>query len=1042
MVFLALTVLGSFAYLRLQVDLFPELDFPSISVLTTYPGVGPEEMETLVTRPVESAVARVNAIERVESTSSEGRSRVSLRFEWGYDLEAATNDVRASLERIRPLLPDDVDPPIVFKFDLTNFPVLILALDGSLDEGRLRKFADETVIPRLERVSGVASVELQGAREREIRIELSLTSLAAYGLSPDDVLRAIRDANLAVPGGLVGDGSRNILVRAIGEYSQILELANTVVAVRNEVPIRVSQVASVADAYEDYINIVRIDGNRGVQLRIIKGSDANTIEVADALYREIESFNRDYQNSAKLSIVVDSSVFIRRSIADVNQSMLLGAALAVLVLLVFLRSIRSTLVIVVAIPISIIATLWAMEMLGLTLNLITFGGLALGVGMLVDGAIVVLENIFRHRTAGASPKVAAIRGGTEVGTAVVASTLTTLAVFAPVLFLGGFASVFFGQMALVVSAALLCSLLVALTLVPVLSSVFLRGQMTAGSTRGVSGLVGRFLDAVDGAYAAVVRWALRFPWLVVVVAATSLWWVWTLRDGIGRELLPESDESEVRVNVQFPAGTRIETTEEVLKKLEQLIDTNVPEKIGMLTNIGPGGGRSTAGEESASIRVNLSPVGDRTRTSAEVARDLTPKLTAAAPGARISARAGTGLWIFNVIRGGDDRVSVEVRGFDVETGDQLAEQVVKAIEDVPGLVDARSSRLSGGQEARLVIDRERCADLGLTPRQVAEFISTLTQGSRAGLFREKGDEYAIRVILNEEARESMEWVLSSPMKLANGVFVPLRQLVHIEMGKTPQGIDRLNQERLVVVGAGTDGTRELSEVVSDVQEQVQKLVPPEGFSLLVAGESAEQEKTFADLTLGIILALLLVYMVMAAQFESFVQPLVILCSVPFAAIGVILTLLWTDTTLNINSFMGMIVLVGVVVNNAIVLIDYTNLLRRGEQSAEPADGAEGESSGLPLREAVIEAARRRLRPILMTTGTTVLALLPVAIGVGAGGDGQAPLARVVVGGMLSSTLVTLVLVPVLYTAVEKALGWLKTKTASPMAAAVPDNADM
>lgn len=335
MVFLALTVLGVFAYLRLQVDLFPELDFPSISVLTTYPGVGPEEMETLVTRPVESAVARVNAIERVESTSSEGRSRVSLRFEWGYDLEAATNDVRASLERIRPMLPDDVDPPIVFKFDLTNFPVLILALDGSLDEGRLRKFADETVIPRLERVGGVASVELQGAREREIRIELDLSALAAYALSPDDVLRAIRDANLAVPGGLVGDGTRNILVRAIGEYSKVFELANTVVAIRNNVPIRVSQVASVADSYEDYINIVRIDGNRGVQLRIIKGSDANTIEVADALYREIEIFNNDYRNTAKLSVVVDSSVFIRRSIADVNQSMLLGAALAVIVLLFF-----------------------------------------------------------------------------------------------------------------------------------------------------------------------------------------------------------------------------------------------------------------------------------------------------------------------------------------------------------------------------------------------------------------------------------------------------------------------------------------------------------------------------------------------------------------------------------------------------------------------------------------------------------------------------------------------------------------------------------
>lgn len=1006
MVFLALTTLGAFSFDRLRVDLFPELDFPSISVITSYPGVGPEEMETLITRPVEEAIARVEGIEQIESFSSEGRSRVALRFDWGRELETALNDVRAAVERVQATLPDDANAPVVYKFDLTNLPVVNLALRADLDEASLRRFADDVVKPRLERVPGIASVDIRGARNRQIRVEIDAARLAGLGISTSQVTQALRNENLTVPAGLVEDGDSNVLVRAMSEFNDIDDVRNALVGVRGGEAIRVRDIATVQDDFEEFVNIVRINGVPGVEITVGKSPDANTIEVADDIYEAIESFNADYAGRAALELVVDSSIFIRRSVAGVQQSMIFGGILAIVVLLFFLRNFRSTLVIGISIPISVISTFLLMDQMGLTLNLISFGGLALGTGMLVDNAIVILENIYRRRQAGDDAFEAAIRGAREVAGAIVASTMTTVAVFAPVLFLGGFTGVFFSQMALVVTCSLAISLFSALTLIPVLSSILLRGE---GQLSSPSVL----LDAMDTAYSRTVGWALRYGVVVVGLALALLGAAAWQADRIGTELLPEADESELRISAEYPAGTRIEITQAAVMRIEQLVQDHVPEVRAVLSTVGTPGFWSTSGEESATMRVVLVPVEQRTRSSEEIAAALRPILIRELPGLRVFARPGGGLWIFNRIRGGDDRVRVEVMGHDLATADALAAQVATLMAEVDGVSDTRVSRRAGGRELQLFVDRDRAADYGLSTRQVAETLSLLVQGQRAGVFRENGREADITVRLSERNLQSIDRVLESPIVLPNGSAVPLGDLVDVRDGTTPQAIERLNQNRIVVVSGGNDGGRDLGSINAELNQRLRDLPVPEGFTVRTAGEGAEQQNSFAGLSLGIILALLLVYMVMAGQFESFVQPAIILVSVPFASVGVITALIATGTTLNLNSFMGVLVLVGVVVNNAIVLVDYINLLRFEQ--------------GYALTEAVVEAARRRLRPILMTTSTTVLALLPVAWGSGTGGDAQAPLARVVVGGMLSSTLITLLVVPILYTWIARAQAWIAAR---------------
>jgi HAE1 family hydrophobic/amphiphilic exporter-1 len=999
MVFVAVVILGAVSLRRLAIDLLPEIDFPAISVFTTYEGVGPEEMETLITRPIEESVSTVQGLDRIESFSAEGRSRVQLRFAWGTSLDTALNDVRAAVERIRAELPEEAETPVVFKFDLSSFPIMMLTLSGKLDSWRLRHLAEEKIKYRLERVEGVAAVNVRGGDLREIHVDLDADRLAALGITAGEVAAALRRDNVNLPAGDVRSRGREVIVRTLGEYKNLSQMGAVVVATRSGSPVRVRDLGQVRDSHQDPVNEVFVDGKPAIRLSISKLPGANTVEVAARVHREVARIKSEMPK-IQLRSRFDTSDYIQQSISNVQQGVLYGAGLAVFVLLFFLRSVRATAIVATAIPIASVGTFALMYLSGFTLNMISFGGLALGIGLLVDNAIVIQENIQRHREGGAAPRDAAVRGAGEVANAIVASTMTTLCIFLPVIFVGGFARIFFGQMAYVVSFALLCALAVALTLVPVLSSRTRKRKREEGR---LARTVGRALESMERGYSALLRRALRRRKTVYIVANLLFFGSLALFPLVGTELMPMGDQGEVQIEAELPVGTPLERTAKSMHDAEKIIRRNAPESEVVMSVAGPPGFWSDAGSNAASLRVGLVKLGRRERSSEEVAGALRAPLSRI-PDFKPRVRAGEGLWIFRLLRGGGERLAVEIRGFDLETGTRLAQRVAGVMKQAPGVVDVDIDRKEGNQEAAIHIDADKASNLGLTVGGIASTVSTYVLGSAATYFRDLGDEFRILVQLQEKDRYTVDQLAGLPIITPKGDRIALADVATIERRQGPLVVRRLNQERIVTVSAGYAG-KDLGSVVKTLGERLAQIVRPEGFTIDFGGEFAEQRKTFGELLIGLLLALALVYMVMASLFESFLHPLVMLLSIPFAVIGVLVALLSTGTTLNVNSFLGMIVLTGIVVNNAIVLVDYINLLRR-----------EGE---LELEQAVVEAGRRRLRPILMTTLTTVLALMPVAIGMGEGGELQAPLARVVVGGLLTSALITLVFVPTLYVTLER-----------------------
>jgi HAE1 family hydrophobic/amphiphilic exporter-1 len=1025
MFFLGVTLLGAVSFTRLKVDLLPEIDFPSISVATGYEGAGPEEIETLITRPIERAVSTIEGVDWIGGFSTEGRSRVALRFTWGTDLDTALNDVRANIERVKATLPEEVEPPTIYKFDVNSFPILFLGVSGKLDEPTLRQIAELQLGPRLEQLPGVASVEVRGGLKRQIQILLDTERLRALGLSNQEVVAALRAQNKNVPAGIVDVYDRRLLVRTVGEATQADALRDVVVAIRQDGsgqhrPILLGDVAQVRDTFEEQTNIVRVNGNPGIRLSILKQSGSNTVEVAQTVKAEINKINRDYQGKLELNILTDNSTYIENAISSVQSSVLYGAGLAVLVLLLFLKRLRPTLVVAVGMPISVIGIFTLMYYFNITLNLISFGGVALGIGMLVDNSIVVLENIFFKLEEGLSPREAAIAGTDEVSGAVVASTLTTLVVFVPVIFLTGFASIFFGQMAFVVSFALICSLAVSLTLLPVMSSRFLRASSQDKPSAIADGLERGFRRAEE-AFGKIVDWSLRHPVLILGTALVVLVSSFGLTRFIGSELLPEGDESEVRVELEMPTGTRLEVTEASIRKLEQVVADQVPELLAIQTTVGSPGFWSASGQEAGDLLVKLVRPNERTRSSEQIAQALRPHVQGLVPGGEVRVRAGGGLFILRELRGGGERLSVQVRGYELDEADRLVGQVKALMSKTPGISNVQVSRKSGAEEIQIVPDRAKLAALGLRADAVAVQLQTYLQGTRASVFRSDGDEYDVLVRLSDADRATVERVLAAPVALPGGGTIPVSEVVRQQATRGPLTIERENQSRVVTLSAVLSGERDLGSIAAELREGLKKIDHPDSFTLLIKGEYEEQGKTFRSMLIGIALAVLLVYMVMAAQFESYLQPLYIMLSLPFAIVGVLGALALTKTTFNLQSFMGCIVLAGIVVNNAIVLIDYVNLLRR--------------EKGMMVKQAVSLAARRRLRPILMTSATTILALIPVAIGGAEGGETQAPLARVVLGGLMVSGSISLVVIPVIYNLIEGRRERRASATASDGAAA-------
>jgi HAE1 family hydrophobic/amphiphilic exporter-1 len=1014
-VFLVIVTLGVVSFSRLSIDLMPEITFPSISVVTDYGDVGPEEIEESVTRPIEEALAAVQGAQEITSTSTEGSSRVRVAFNWGTDLDAAANDIRDRIDRVMGRLPEDISRPMIRKFDLSSFPVLFLGVASDLSPLELRHIVEDQVKYRLERVPGVAAVDVRGGLSREIHVDLRAAQLKALGISTDALLAALRSENQNIPAGLYDEGDLEVLVRTQGEYHSLDELRNTVIATRNGVPIRLQDVADVEDSWEEVRQFVRMDGKPGVRLSINKQSGANTVRVAEGVRAEVERVNRDIPQIRMIPLL-DTSTYIKQSINNLGRAAIAGGMLAVLILFLFLRNLSSTVIISTAIPISVCATFGLMYFGGFTLNIITFGGLALGIGMLVDSAIVVLENIYRYRESGNGRVQSALDGTSEVWSAIVASTLTTLVVFFPVVFIRGLSGIMFQQMAYVMSFALLCALIVALTLIPVLASRFLK--VRSSDNPGRNGHLHRVyswsedtFSRLETRYSRVLVWALGHRRTVLLGVAGIFMLSLVLIRFIGVELMPAADEGEVRVSLEMGVGTRLDVVDQTTRTVEEIVQSEVPEATTVLSRVGGGGWRASGGH-TAEVSVDLVPRSQRRRSSEQIANDLRRTLSGL-PGATIRTSAGRGLFVLRMGASSGNAVNVEIRGYDLETAQRLSQQVDAAVRTVPGITDTRISREEGSPEKIVRIDRQRAADLGLDVGRIGEALQTAIGGSQASFYRESGKQYRILVRLSEEDRRSLTDILDLTVVNNRGEPVALRNVVSIMDDEGPVSIERKDQERIITVDANFT-RRDMGSIIRDIRSRLRAIPVPKDFAVLFGGDYEEQQEAFRELLLGLILAVFLVYMVMAGQFESFRDPLVVLFAIPVGVVGVVVTMILTGTIFSMQAFIGCIILTGIVVNNAILLVDYTNRLRRHH--------------GLALFEAIKTSGSRRLRPILMTTLTTSLGLLPLSLGLGEGGEAQAPLARVVIGGLLGSMLITLVLIPVVYSVFEERVASRRNRT--------------
>ncbi len=998
-------LLGGIAFVKLPVDLMPEMVYPTISVRAQYPGVAPEEMENLVARPLEEAFSSAPSVERITSNSTEGTTNVRVEFTYGTNLDEAANELRIRLDRRRSSLPQDMEPPVLYKYDVSQFPIMFLTVAATdMDPKQLRHFVEKQIQYRLERVPGVAQFTVRGGLRREIHVDLDLKKLRSLDLSMAQVVNIVRQENINRPIGPVQEGRFEVLLRTQGEFQNLDQIRSLVVTTRRGVPVYLRDIANVEDSHEEVRQLVSVDAAPAVRLFVYKQSGANTVTVSDAVWEEVASIQNDYPN-VHISSTGDSAEFIRSAIRNVQSAAVQGSLLAVLILLFFLRSFSSTMIIGIAIPISVISTFALMHFYGFTLNTVSFGGLALGVGMLVDNAIVVLENIFRHREKGRAPEEAAIIGSKQVGLAITASTLTTIAVFVPVVFIRGMSAVTFQQLAYVVSFSLFCSLVVALTLVPVLCSRFLRVNTAASLRPGLWGRVHRWVgdsqERMVDRYGDLIGWAIDHRRTVVLTAGALFVGSLLMAPLVGVELMPEPDEGEIRVDVELEPGTRVEITDALMQRLAQIARDKVPETQHVMVESGGGSFSRGSSQHIGEMRIRLVPQKQRTRKAREIAGKLRPQLTIQ-PGMIVRTRVSSGMFTRGTrsgTSGSGDRLTVEIRGHDLSVLQDLAQKVSKAMASVPGVPEVQVSRQPGMPEMLLTVDRIKASTMGLNVSDIAEAMETAIGGRRTSMYRQQGDEYNILVRLQERDRLKLAQVGQIPLSTPLGRTVPAESVVHMRRQEGPVSIDRADQERIIVV-SGTLGDRDLGGVIRDLDAQLGQIPRPAGYEFRYGGEYEEQQQTFRDLTFAAILALILVYMVMASQFESLLDPFIILFTIPLAGIGVVGILVLTNTTFNMQAFLGVIILVGIVVNNAIILIDYMNQLRREHNYA--------------LREAVVAGGARRLRPILMTTTTTVLGLIPMALGIGEGAELQAPLARTIIGGLTTSTLITLVLIPVVY----------------------------
>jgi len=1028
-------VLGAVSVSRLSVDLFPELTIPVVRVATFYAGAGPADIEKSITQPIERAVAASPGVDRVESTSKQGFSTVAVWFNYGTNLDNAQFEVSQRVAQIVNTLPPGIQQPFIIKFDVTNIPVVNVNIaSDELDEKQIYDLAYNVIEPQLERLPGVASATVGGGKTREIGVNVDRDQLRARGLGILDVVGAVKSSNLLLPSGELRAGNTaynvftNTQVSSAHQLDDVVVRQGVAVQGQSTAPVRVGDVARVEDGTATQQNIVRVNGKRGVYMRVLKQPGSNTIAVVDAVRAALPKL-RGVPANVRIDISFDQSAYIRSAVKSLEHEALQGGLLAITVILIFLVSVRATAIVSIAIPLSIVATFILLYFSGQSLNVFTLGGLALGVGRLVDDSIVELENIHRHLATEPNRRSAVLRAAQEVAMPILVSTITTVIVFLPVLFLTGVARNLFLPLALTISFSLIVSFFVSRTVTPILCLHVLRAVPHGEVLAGLPGAITRALDRLDDAYARALAWALRHRAVVIVLILAFFGGTLQLKKLIGTEFFPKTDESQFTVNFFAPIGTRIERTEEVAMQIEAAIQKTLGANATptqkdalyttMLADVGLPLGRvatysNNSGPHAGNIGVSLLPHAVRGMSDVQAAEKVRGALREAIPGSRINIFTG-GIVKRILNFGAAAPIDIEILGYDLDAGTRYAKSLVpklRALSDAQGrplVTDLQVSREENYPELDVEVDRQKAGVLGVSEQDVAQTVLASIAGSTQFapipfIDAKTGNQYSVNVRLEEAQRAHVSDLSDIFVRANTGALVPVATVAQVKRSSGPVTIGRKYLQRIVDVTANVAPSSDLGTASAEVERVLAESPPPDGFTAQLGGQTAAQKQAFAGLMFAIVMALALVYMVLASQFKSLLDPLVIMCSVPLGVSGVYILLYATGTTLSVNSAMGIIMMVGIVVSNGVLLVDFANVLR---------------ARGSELVDATIHAAKTRLRPILMTTIATIVGLVPMAMGIGEGSETNMPLARAVIGGLTVSTVFTLFLIPCLYTLLDR-----------------------
>ncbi|OWZ83001.1 efflux RND transporter permease subunit [Natranaerobius trueperi] len=1008
MIITAVLLIGFISVSETPIDLYPDIDLPALMIRTEYEGAGPEKVENMVTNHLEEALATVEGIDTIMSTSRPGESEIIARFDWGTDMDFASLEAREMVDMVMEQLPDDVGNPVVMQLDPDMLPVVQAGIYGDLNDQEMTEMAEDMIQSQIEGIEGVALVDVSGGVEREIQIKVDPYKLSSYGISIEDLGELIYASNVDMSGGDVLDGGREYLIEVEGELDSVEELEDLIIGEDGKTPVRLGEVAEVNDVLEQQEPITRLNEESTVSLGVRKESEANTVQVANEVKEEFDQLEEELPGNIKFDIAMDQSEFIERSISNLINMGLSGAVIAMFMLWLFLGNLRSTIIIGIAIPVSIIGTFNLLYFRDYTLNFITLGGLALGIGMMVDSAIVVLENIFRKREEGYTPVDSAVLGSKEVTGAIIAATITSVSAFLPIVFVEGISSILFAPLAWTVTFALVASLIVAAGVIPLMTVKFIGPDVDVTErTSKIPKKFDVFIEFITSQYEKIIKWGLSNRKIIGMIFIAVLLSTVFIVPLVGFEFLPPMDTGEITVNIETPVGSPTSYTDEVVRDFEEML-TDIPEVETVFSNIGDGGVLADSGSNIGRIDVLLEDEGDREREVFDVAEEIR-KGHPQVPGVSVTV-------VEQDLSGGavglDDDIQISIRGDDTKVLEDLTSELADIVDEVPGTREVSTSFDDLAPQLSAKMNRDQAFTYGLTPYHVGSFLNIALDGQLVSLYEEDGEEYDIQLMMEHPRGWDLTTLESLLIQTPKEELVPLHEITDLEIGEAPRDIKRENQVRAGTI-SGQVADRDLGSVMNDIQDELEDKDLPSGYFIEYRGIYRDMMEAFDELTMALVLAVVLVYMVMAAQFESLLYPFIIMFTLPQTMIGVVLALLISGRTFSIVAFIGVIMLAGIVVNNGIVMVDYINLLYRERNYSR--------------YDAVLEAGKKRLRPILMTTSTTILGMLPLALGIGEGAETSAPMATVTVGGLAVSTLLTLIVIPVIYTILDDFGNWFGSK---------------